>query len=219
MSENNSNGFNNQNPNNMNMQNNFNNNQYQTNTNNQNDYYSNGYNATGQNDFNNQYQNNMNGQNDFNNQYQNNMNVQNAFNNQYQNNSNNFNNQFQNSAADFTSCFDPMDIENNKVLSAISYFGILFFIPLVAAPNSRFAKFHANQSLVLLIASVIVKIISGVFTFFYNILPWSLYKMLKWIPSLLGLAIFVAFVYGFINAISGKAKEIPVIGSIKLIKF
>ena len=214
MSENNQNGFYNQNPNNMNNQNDFNSNQYQNTTNNQNDFYSNTTNANGQNNYNNQYQNNMNNQNYYNNQYQNNMNNQNGFNNQYQNNFN-----MQTSSADFTSCFDFRDIENNKILSAISYIGILFFIPLVAAPNSRFGKFHANQSLLLLISSVLVRILSGAFSLFLNILPWSVYKILKLIPSLLALAIFVAFVYGFVNALSGKAKEIPVIGSIKIIKF
>ena len=78
-----------------------------------------------------------------------------------------------------------MDIENNKIISGLSYLGILFFLPLVAAPNSRFGKFHANQSLVLLISSVCVQILSYAFSFFYNILPWSLYKLLRSVPKLL----------------------------------
>lgn len=53
---------------------------------------------------------------------------------------------------DITQQFAPEDIQKNKVISALSYLGILFFLPLVAAPESRFGKFHANQSLVLMLA-------------------------------------------------------------------
>lgn len=49
---------------------------------------------------------------------------------------------------DITQQFAPEDIQKNKVISALSYLGILFFLPLMAAPESRFGKFHANQSLV-----------------------------------------------------------------------
>ena len=45
---------------------------------------------------------------------------------------------------DITQQFAPEDIQKNKVISALSYLGILFFLPLVAAPESRFGKFHAN---------------------------------------------------------------------------
>lgn len=39
--------------------------------------------------------------------------------------------------------FEAEDIEKNKVLSAVAY--LLFFIPLLAAPDSKYGKFHANQ--------------------------------------------------------------------------
>lgn len=209
MSENNYNGFNSQN--NKNFQNDFYSDQSQTAANNRNDFYNN---ANGQNNMNNQYQNNMNNQNNYNNQYQNSYNnqYQNGFNNQYQNNYN------MQSSSDFTGYFDQMDIENNKIISGLSYLGILFFLPLVAAPNSRFGKFHANQSLVLLISSVCVQILSYAFSFFYNILPWSLYKLLRSVPKLLSFVILIAFIYGLVTALMGKAKEIPVLGSIKIIK-
>jgi hypothetical protein len=52
----------------------------------------------------------------------------------------------------------PEDIEKNKALAIIGYIlPILFFIPLLndQSKNSPFAKFHANQQLVLLIASLL----------------------------------------------------------------
>ena len=54
------------------------------------------------------------------------------------------------------------------------------------------------------------------FHFFYNILPWSLYKLLRSVPKLLSFVILIAFIYGLVTALMGKAKEIPVLGSIKI---
>ena len=47
------------------------------------------------------------------------------------------------------------DFSQRKAVCAVAYlFGILFFLPLILYPNDAFGKFHANQSLVLLIVSV-----------------------------------------------------------------
>lgn len=107
------------------------------------------------------------------------------------------------------STFDPADIEQNKVISALSYFAILFFLPLVAAPNSKFGRFHANQSLLLLIFCIITGIVSAI---------------VGWIPfvgslisTLLGLIDIVLVLYGLINTLQGKAIELPFIGHIRLI--
>ena len=56
--------------------------------------------------------------------------------------------------ADVTGDFDAADIAKNKVLSLFAYIGILFLIPLLAAPNSKFARFHTNQGLVLFVAAL-----------------------------------------------------------------
>ena len=48
---------------------------------------------------------------------------------------------------DFTSQMDPADIEANKPMAILSYIWFLFIVPLVAAPQSKFARFHANQGL------------------------------------------------------------------------
>jgi uncharacterized membrane protein len=107
---------------------------------------------------------------------------------------------------DRTNSFDPADIQQNKVIAALSYLGILFFLPLVACPNSRFGRFHANQGLLLLICSVIGS--------FLNIIP-----ILGNIASaLVGLAVFIFFLFGLINTLNGYAKELPFIGGIILIQ-
>ena len=107
---------------------------------------------------------------------------------------------------DLTAEFDQADIDANKGLAILSYIGILVLIPLLAAPNSRFARFHANQGLVLWIASMIVGAVA--------IIP-----ILGWIASFVGgIIVFVLMIIGIVNAAGGKAKQLPIIGKYTLIK-
>ena len=53
---------------------------------------------------------------------------------------------------DTTSEFDQNDIQSNKVMAVLAYLGILVLVPLFAARESRFARFHTNQGLILAIA-------------------------------------------------------------------
>ena len=54
---------------------------------------------------------------------------------------------------DYTQQFHPQDISDGKAMSILAYFGILFFLPLVVCPQSRFGRFHANQGLILLLCT------------------------------------------------------------------
>lgn len=111
---------------------------------------------------------------------------------------------------DYTEEIDPEDIKKNKVMAVLSYFGILVLIPILCAKNSKFARFHANQGLVLFIIEALVfPLLSIIFK------GWVL---LNWILGLLGLVIFVFAVLGIVYAVQGKAKEIPILGNIKILK-
>jgi uncharacterized membrane protein len=101
--------------------------------------------------------------------------------------------------------YDPADIEKNKVMAILAY--IIFFIPLIAAPDSKFAKYHANQGLLLLLFCIAFSIVSSVIP----IIGWFI---LGPICSILGL---ILFILGIINASQGKAKPLPVIGGITII--
>lgn len=52
------------------------------------------------------------------------------------------------------------DIEKNKIMAGLSYF--IFFLPLIACPESGYAKFHANQALVILILGIGGNVILGI---------------------------------------------------------
>lgn len=111
---------------------------------------------------------------------------------------------------DYTNQFDPNDIQQNKVMAILAYLGILFLVPLLAAPQSPFARFHANQGLVLFIADIVLGIVAGVCI----LIPIA--GLI--ISSLISLGIFVLMILGIVNAASGKVKELPLIGKIRIIK-
>lgn len=111
---------------------------------------------------------------------------------------------------DYTNQFETNDIEQNKVMAVLAYIGILFLVPLLAAPQSKFARFHANQGLILFIVEAILGVIAGACIF----IPIAG----KIIAGVLGLAIFVLIILGIVNAASGKGKELPLIGKFRIIK-
>ena len=100
-------------------------------------------------------------------------------------------------------------------MAILAYFGILFFIPLVAAPQSRYGRFHANQGLLLLIVMVVLEIAAVIIGI---IIPWYMYWLQAIVTFILWLPTIALFIIGLMNAINGKAKDLPVIGKDKIIK-
>lgn len=104
-----------------------------------------------------------------------------------------------------TDTFDPADIEKNKIISGLAY--IIFFLPLLVCPDSKFGRYHTNQGLILFITSVAGSIILS----FIPIIGWLLLPFFS-------IAILVFAILGLVNGLNGKAKELPIIGKFKLIK-
>jgi uncharacterized membrane protein len=101
--------------------------------------------------------------------------------------------------------FDPADIQKNKTMAGLGV--IIFFLPLIACPDSRFGRFYANQGLLLFILGVGGSIIL------------SLIPIIGWIIlPFFSIAILVLAIIGLVNGLSGKAKELPLIGKFRLIK-
>ncbi|MBR4369203.1 MAG: zinc ribbon domain-containing protein [Prevotella sp.] len=119
-----------------------------------------------------------------------------------------------NNTADTTSQFDPQDITNNKVMAILAYFGILVLIPIFAAKESKFARFHANQGLILFIAGIAIYIVQ---TIFYSIFSLRLWWLISTVVGIIGLVIFVLAIIGIVNAAQGKAKELPLVGNFKIL--
>lgn len=107
------------------------------------------------------------------------------------------------------------DVEKNKVFAVLAYLGILVLVPLLAAKDSPFARFHANQGLVLLISAILL---GFVMSFTTTALLFSGEFALAGLVYLLWLAPLVFAVIGIINAANGEMKKLPLIGEITLIK-
>ncbi|UQZ84083.1 Chloroplast import component protein (Tic20) [Paenibacillus konkukensis] len=100
---------------------------------------------------------------------------------------------------------EPADIQQNKWIAAAAY--ILFFLPLLAARQSRFAMYHGNQGLVLLLLNIVCNIVLG----------WIPFIGLFLVP-LANLATLVLAVIGIVQATGGQLKPLPIIGTISILK-
>jgi uncharacterized membrane protein len=68
------------------------------------------------------------------------------------------------------------DINENKTMAILAY--ILFFVPLLAARESKFAMYHANQGLVLFLAAMAVNLIGSLIPVigWFFIVPWATWR-------------------------------------------
>ena len=122
--------------------------------------------------------------------------------------------------------FNTEDVKRNKVFGILSYIGILFLVPLFAAKDSQYARFHTNQGLVLFIANCILntagkKIILEIFKIAIGI--FSLTDAMAVSIAIALDRVVWAFSVGFmilgiVNACSGEAKVLPVIGKITILR-
>lgn len=116
--------------------------------------------------------------------------------------------------ADTTSQFDPQDINDNKGMSVLAYIGFLFLVPLLACPNSRFARYHINQGLVLFLMELAICVVIGIF----GIIPVIGIIIGGLLGSVGGILALVLSILGIVNVAQGQAKELPLIGKITLLK-
>jgi len=88
-----------------------------------------------------------------------------------------------------------MDAKTTGIVAYLSWIG---FLIAVLAGDKEGAKFHINQALVILLFFLLTPI-----------------PCIGWVW---GVFMFVCWIMGLVAAINGEEKEVPLIGSIKLIK-
>ena len=112
--------------------------------------------------------------------------------------------------------FNSEDVQNNKVMGILAYFGILF---LIAAKDSQYARFHTNQGIVLFIFSVALNIIGNGISFVISVTSFGILSFVgTLITGLIGLVCLAFAIVGIVNACSGEPKKLPIIGNITLYK-
>jgi len=120
---------------------------------------------------------------------------------------------------DTTASYSQQDIDQNKIMGILSYFGILVLIPIFAAKESPFARFHANQGLVLLVTGILVGMATSLVGMLFGLIHIDVLTVLWNIVSwLIRVAMFALMILGIVNAASGRAKELPLVGNFRILK-
>ena len=101
--------------------------------------------------------------------------------------------------------YTPEDIEKNKTMAGLAY--LLFFLPLIACPESRYAKFHANQALLLLITGIVGNVILGIIP----VIGWML-------MPIFGIGVLILVIMVLVNGFGGKSKQLHLIGKFTILK-
>ena len=116
--------------------------------------------------------------------------------------------------ADTTNEHDPQDIEKNKLMGILAYLGILVLIPLFAAKESKFARFHTNQGLILCICGIILYLICRILL----AISWKLAALVGIFLWIIEVALLILAIIGIINVVKGRAKELPLVGKYRILK-
>lgn len=97
----------------------------------------------------------------------------------------------------------PPPVEKNNSMAIISYLTIIGLLIAFVMNNEKkeaFARYHIRQSLGLNVAALALSII--------NVIP-----ILGWVVSIAGYFILLyMWIVGFINAINGREKPVPLLG-------
>lgn len=120
-----------------------------------------------------------------------------------------------NDTADDTAAYTISDIDNHKIISIFAYLGVFVLIPFFAAKRSPFARYHTNQGMLLLLVNILLGLTQLMFD---ALLPSFVENMLDFPFALCHLALFVFAVIGIFHVIQGRAKALPLIGHLTLIK-
>ena len=112
--------------------------------------------------------------------------------------------------------FSQEDYTSHRISGGFGY--ILFFLPLVLCPQSRYGRFCANQGLLGLIAILLV-MLSG----------WVLRLVIGWIPLIGTLVQFfvhlvriiislIMMFHMYLAIFKNYERELPIIGSITILR-
>ncbi|MCL2078359.1 MAG: zinc ribbon domain-containing protein [Oscillospiraceae bacterium] len=117
------------------------------------------------------------------------------------------------------------DAEAGKLMAILSYFHILFLVPLLMGEHKKnpFVKYHLNQGIAMALISVGYSVLSGILNAVVKVphydpffgLPLGSYTP-AWLSTvlwLISIPIFIIAVIGILNAVKGEMKPLPIIGT------
>ena len=124
--------------------------------------------------------------------------------------------------------FNPADVQENKVMGVLAYIGLLVLIPIFAAKDSEYARFHSKQGTKLCVLAIAY----GIATLIINLIVGAIFRpthylfvyvpnpVASFVATVLGLAsifFLVLAIIGIVNACQGERKELPVINKLTFV--
>lgn len=118
------------------------------------------------------------------------------------------------------------DVDYNRPMAVLAYMGPFVVVPLVFARESRFARFHANQGLLLFMLEFGLWAINWVLGFLFMPAVWTsssdFFLGLAHIYGFVAGVIWAIFVMlsfvGILHAIAGAEDKLPAIGNFRIVK-
>ena len=111
---------------------------------------------------------------------------------------------------------EQADAANNKAMGILAY--IIFLIPLLAARDSKFARYHTNQGLILAILAVAYAVVYSVLSSLLFFISVPLALAVTGILGIVGWAFLVFSIIGIVNVCKGECKPLPLIGKFQILK-
>ena len=108
---------------------------------------------------------------------------------------------------DYSERYQRADIRRNRTMAMLAYGSVLIFVPMLLARRSYFAMFHVNQAILPNTIGL------GLIALAVLLAPKAAF--FGWFFVLLDLPVIALRVLGFLNARSGRAKELPFIGKFR----
>jgi uncharacterized membrane protein len=95
-------------------------------------------------------------------------------------------------------------------LSYITIIPAIVFLIVEPYKKSSFVRFHAWQSIFFLVAWAVIDILVGLVQ---NLVPSTVFLTFT-VLQLVGLALFVVWIYVFVSAFGGKRIKLPILGDL-----
>lgn len=95
----------------------------------------------------------------------------------------------------------PLTVERNTLMAALSYVGPLVIIPFLTAKDDAFVGFHIRQGLVLFVIEIGLWVV--------GMMLWVLWPLIQ----IVNLVVLVLAVIGIVNVLKGKEKMLPWVGA------
>ena len=107
---------------------------------------------------------------------------------------------------------NPSGLSDNAAggLAYITIIPAIVFLVIAPFKESAFVRFHAWQSIFFFVAWAVIDILVGLVQ---NLVPSTVFLTLT-VLQLVGLALFVVWIYVFVSAFNGKRIKLPILGDL-----